>query len=49
MNSLEQESPGVHLYIGLSGDVEFVGECERNFGFAHQLLVGVVGWKRIFT
>lgn len=49
VNSLEQESPGVHLCIGLTGDVKFVGECERNFGFAHQLLVGVVGRKRIFT
>ena len=49
VNSLEQESPGVHLCIGLTGDVKFVGECERNFGFAHQLLVGVVRRKRIFT
>lgn len=49
MNSLEQESLGVHLNIGLTGDVKFVGECERNFGFPHQLLVGVVRRKRILT
>ena len=49
MISLKQEGPGVHLSVGLTGDVEFVCECERNFGFAHQLFVGVVRRKRILT
>lgn len=47
--SLKQEGPGVHLNVGLTGDIKFVCECERNFGFAHQLFVGVVRWKRILT
>lgn len=49
LDLLEEEGLGVHLGVGLTGDVKFVGERERHFGFPHQLFVGVVGRKRILT
>ena len=44
---LEQESPGVHLCIGLTREVKLVSEGERHLRLPHQLFVGVVGRKRI--
>lgn len=49
LNSLQQQSLGVHFYVGLARNIKFVGECERNFSFAHQLFAGVVGRQRILT
>ena len=46
---LEQQSLGVHLGVGLTVDVKFVGECERHLRLPHQLFAGVVRRKRIFT
>lgn len=46
---LEEEGLGVRLGVGLARDVKLVGERERNFSLAHQLLVGVVGRKWVLT
>ena len=48
-NVLEQEGLGVHLGVGLSGDVKLVGQSERHLGLPHYLLVGVVWGKRVLT
>lgn len=49
VDSLEQECLGVHLRVGLARNVKLVGERERNLRLPHQLLVGVISRKRIFT